>query len=203
METLPFNNQALSREDYAHSSKEDLLEAVHILRHPYIRELAEKGQISLAMIRPNVGPEANLQGLDDNEAAASIEEQISGLGIVARFSFRFTDESIEQFYEGPSKENMKKEPPREGTNFDSTWSEFKDLMTSGPSTVLLLHNPSGAIPRWRDHLGHWNIEKTRDPSTIRGRMGVDNYNNLVHGSDAPESVLREMNLVANCIESQL
>ena len=184
----------------AEANAQERQSAVNVLNNPEIIRLAETGRLTVAMVRPNVGPDANVRFMDDITAAETIEQKIFNLGVVAKFSIRFTDQLIEEFYEGPSKENMKRNPSRLNSDFDSTWSEFKDLMTSGPCTVLLLHKPDDAITEWRDHLGHWNIEKFRDPNTIRGRLGVSNYNNLVHGSDAPESVVRELGLIAQVLK---
>lgn len=200
MEKLPYYNSDIDRENAERAQSEAASSALEVLNDPYVHELASEGKLSVAIIRPQVGPDANLQGYDDLTAADKIEEQIQNLGVVAKFSFYFDEDIIETFYEGPSKESMRTTPPQQDPSFPNKWEEFKNLMISGPSTVLLLHSPDDAITEWRSHLGHWNIEKTRDPSTIRGRMGVNNFNNLVHGSDAPESVIRELGLISESIQ---
>jgi len=198
---LPFYSPELDRtEKFDIAPMEQL---VSLLRDERLLELARSGNLSLAMIRPSVGEESNVLRLSDTDAADEIENQIENLGVVAKFSFMFDDETIETFYEGPSKDSMKNGEPRRYDEFTSKWDEFRALMTSGPTTGLLLYSPDDAIEIWRSHLGHWNIEKTRDQATIRGRLGVDNYNNLVHGSDAPDSVVRELDLIAGCIESNI
>jgi nucleoside diphosphate kinase len=60
-----------------------------------------------------------------------------------------------------------------------------------------------AVSKWRSQLGHWNVEAKRDLSTIRGRWARDNHNNLLHGSDSPESALREIHIVSNLFERAL
>lgn len=175
---------------------------VDLLEHPTTREQAELGNLTLAMVRPHVGPTANLLGIEDYEASQTIEEKITGLGVAAKFSVFFDDEVIDEFYAGDPQAVMMKAEPEDSSRFDNRWPEFKEFMTSGPTTILLLHSPNGyAVDLWRAHLGHWNIEKFRDPETIRGALAVNVWNNLVHGSDSPSSVVRELRLIARTVGS--
>lgn len=201
MEKVPFYHEDLDRTSQ-NQSTESLFEVLSLLNDPRLEQEILAGNITLAMVRPNVGPEANNLDLPDIEAAGRIEEMIEDLGVLAKFSFNFTTETTEEFYGGGPQESMSKEDPRQPGKYDSRWPEFVDFMTSGPTTVILLHSPNGdAVQRWRSHLGHWNIDEVRDESTIRGKLGVNKYNNLVHGSDAPESVLREISIIRHCVES--
>lgn len=202
MEKLPFYNPELAR--YADTtSRESLKTAILVLDDEYIRDEISLGNITLAMVRPHVGPNANVLGLSDEEAAESIEELIQ-LGIVAKFAITLTPPAVEAFYGGDPKDSMSHGAPLDTDRYTNRWEEFADFMASGPSTVLLLRSPNNdAIERWRDQLGHWNIDKHRDPQTIRGRLGVNNFNNLVHGSDAPASVEREIGIIRQCVLSQL
>lgn len=200
MEKVPFYREDLDRTSQ-NQSNESLSQVIDLLNDPRLEEEIAAGNITLAMIRPNVGPEANNLGLEDIDAAEKIEEMIEGLGVLAKFSILFSQEAAEEFYGGGPQESMSKEKPRNPDEYESRWPEFVDFMTSGPTTVILLHSPNGdAIPRWRSHLGHWNIDEVRDETTIRGILGVNKYNNLVHGSDAPESVLRELSIIKSCVE---
>ena len=197
----PFYKQELDRSvaDLADESSSDVLK---LLSEPDLIERVSRGEITLAMIRPNVGPEANTKGLSDLECAQFIEEMIKDLGVLAKFSFRFTKEVVEEFYEGSPRERMENGPPK-NQKYNSRWPEFIDFMTSGPTTVLLLHSPKGdAIDKWREQIGHWNIDEVKDPSTIRGVLGVDVFNNLIHGSDSSGAVIREINLISKAIKSQ-
>lgn len=200
MEKVPFYREDLDRTSQNHTN-ESLSQVIDLLNDPRLGEEIAAGNITLAMIRPNVGPEANNLGLEDIDAAEKIEEMIEGLGVLAKFSILFSQEAAEEFYGGGPQESMSKEKPRNPDEYESRWPEFVDFMTSGPTTVILLHSPNGdAIPRWRSHLGHWNIDEVRDETTIRGILGVNKYNNLVHGSDAPEFVLRELSIIKSCVE---
>tara|TARA_B100000700_G_C14926063_1_gene799506 strand:- start:31 stop:645 length:615 start_codon:yes stop_codon:yes gene_type:complete len=198
---LPYYEKELARTEITDTT-EYKQSVVELLSDDRIIEAAKSGHLTLAMIRPFVGPDANLQGLSDAECADLIEEMIEGLGVAGKFSFRFTEDVVGEFYEGAPQEVMEKNPPLDATRFDSRWPEFKEFMSSGTTTALLLYAKDGdAIERWRAHLGHWNIDKYRDPATIRGALGVNLYNNLVHGSDAPESVVRELGLIRSVVES--
>jgi nucleoside diphosphate kinase len=190
----PYFDEDLSRE-HTHGDG-DFREVVSLLQDERLLQEAEAGNITLAMIRPQVGPEANLLGLSDLECAEKIEEMITNLGVVAKFSINFDVEVVDEFYSGAPQETMLGAAAEDQEKYSSRWPEFKDFMSSGPTTILILHSPNGdAIEQWRAHLGHWNIEKFRDPATIRGALAVNLFNNLVHGSDAPESVIRELGLI--------
>jgi nucleoside diphosphate kinase len=198
---LPYYEQELARTEITDTT-EYKQSVVELLSDDRILEAAKSGRLTLAMIRPFIGPDANLQGLSDAECADLIEEMIQGLGVVGKFSFKFTEDVVGEFYEGAPQEVMEKNTPLDSTRFDSRWPEFKEFMASGTTTALLLYAPDGdAIEKWRAHLGHWNIDKFRDPATIRGALGVNLYNNLVHGSDAPESVVRELGLIRSIVEN--
>lgn len=199
----PYFNPELSRSGIEPHSQE-LSEAIEVLEDPILAREIEAGNITFAMIRPSVGPDANLLNLPDQEAADRIEEMIGGLGVVAKFSFYFTKDTIEEFYGGGPKESMSKEVARNPQEYDNRWPEFVDFMASGPTTALVLYSPDGdAIPRWREHLGHWNIDEVRDETTIRGVLGVNKYNNLVHGSDSIEAVFRETDIIKQNLREQI
>ena len=203
MEKVPFYREDLDRTSQ-NQSTESLSEVLSIFDDRRLEQEILSGNVTLAMVRPNVGPDANNLNLPDFEAADRIEGMIEGLGVLAKFSFNFTTETTEEFYGGGPQESMSKESPIDPIKYVSRWPEFVEFMTSGPTTVILLHDPSGdAIQKWRSHLGHWNIDEVRDESTIRGKLGVNKYNNLVHGSDAPESVLRELSIIRRCVESAI
>ena len=203
MERHIFYSPELNRQN-VEVSVESAESALVILRSESLKKEIKDGNVTLAMVRPRVGPEANIFGLADQETADTIEEMIEGLGIMAKFSIPFSPNTVEEFYRGGPQASMSKEPPRDSTNYDSRWPEFIDSMTSAPTTILLLHSPNhDAIDKWRRHLGHWNIDEFRDPSTIRGKLGVNKYNNLVHGSDASESVLREIDIISRQLEESI
>ncbi|MCA9332860.1 hypothetical protein KDA00_03220 [Candidatus Saccharibacteria bacterium] len=159
-----------------------------------LQDNIESGNVTLAMIRPNLVGSTTIDGFDE-EVAFGIEAEIQNLGVMAKFSIVFDEEAITRFYSGGPME-AQLEKPAERQDYNNRWEEFSELMTSGPTTVLLLYSDRGdAIDAWRAQVGHWNIKENRDPATIRGRFGVDNYNNLIHGSDSIESVQREIQII--------
>ena len=194
----PFYSQELDRSQVNQDSEYG--EVIALLNHPKTLEQVRAGNLTLAMIRPHVGPEANLLGLSDSGCVQLIEERIQGLGVAAKFSLQFDQETIDAFYSGDPQSVMLIAEPEDPYRFDSRWPEFKEFMASGPTTILLLHSPNGdAVDLWRACLGHWNIERFRDPSTIRGSLGVNVFNNLVHGSDVSASVERELNIITKLL----
>ena len=190
---IPFYNPEHSREASKETEKQDYGAVIELLESEQLAELIKEGKLTLAMIKPSVGPDANKFGLEDIAASDEIESRITGLGELAKFSFTFDSDAADVFYEEPA-ESMIPYPPLVSDSYENRWEEYKALMTSGPVTVILLYGEN-AIETWRSHLGHWNIVKNHDPDTIRGALGVDNHNNLVHGSDSPESAAREVRIV--------
>jgi nucleoside-diphosphate kinase len=67
-----------------------------------------------------------------------------------------------------------------------------DFLTGGPVVVGVLEGP-GAIAVVRRMLGKTNGQES-EPGTIRGDFSISKQNNLVHGSDGPESAAREIAL---------
>ncbi len=67
-----------------------------------------------------------------------------------------------------------------------------DFMTSGPVVALALEGKN-AIEVTRNLMGATNAAKAA-PGTIRGDFGLSFSNNLVHGSDGPESAATELAL---------
>ena len=125
--------------------------------------------------------------LEDAQAADMVEQQIYGMGMMAKFSVLLNDQFIEDFYTGGPRETMLDMPPYRFPEFKNKWEEYKGLMLSAPCTVLLLIS-NNDVDTWRSHLGNWNVDNIREASTIRGGMATDNYNDLVHGSDSIDSV---------------
>jgi nucleoside-diphosphate kinase len=66
------------------------------------------------------------------------------------------------------------------------------FITSGPVIVGVLEGPE-AISVVRKMLGKTNGQEA-EPGTIRGDFSISRQNNLVHGSDSPESAEREIAL---------
>jgi nucleoside-diphosphate kinase len=72
------------------------------------------------------------------------------------------------------------------------FGELVDFITSGPTWALVVEG-EGAIATLRRTIGATNPADA-DPGTIRGDLAVSMPDNLVHGSDSPESAEREVAL---------
>jgi nucleoside-diphosphate kinase len=72
------------------------------------------------------------------------------------------------------------------------FGELVDFITSAPTLALVLEGES-AISVVRTTMGATNPTESA-PGTIRGDLALAMPNNLVHGSDSPESARREIGL---------
>lgn len=78
------------------------------------------------------------------------------------------------------------------------YGRLVSFMGSGPVLALALAAPPGhdAIGSWRALLGATKVARTRleQPYTLRGAYGLSDTRNLGHGSDAPATAARELEL---------
>ena len=72
------------------------------------------------------------------------------------------------------------------------FGELVDFITSGPTLALALEG-EGAISVVRKTMGATNPADA-EPGSIRGDFALSMPDNLVHGSDAPETAERELAL---------
>jgi nucleoside-diphosphate kinase len=72
------------------------------------------------------------------------------------------------------------------------FGELVEFITSAPTMALVLEG-EGAIPVVRTTMGATNPANAA-PGTIRGDFALSMPDNLVHGSDSPESAEREVSL---------
>ena len=124
---------------------------------------------TLSIIKPDATAR-NLTGAINN----MIEQ--AGLRIVAQKRVRITKEQAETFYA------VHRERPF-----------FRDLvafMTSGPVVVQVLEG-NNAIAKYREVMGATDPAKAA-PGTIRKTYAKSIQDNSVHGSDAPETAIREI-----------
>jgi nucleoside-diphosphate kinase len=73
---------------------------------------------------------------------------------------------------------------------------FADLVafiTRSPALLLVVEGPADTWKVVRTLMGATN-PKEAAPGTIRGDLGIETTENLVHGSDGPESAAREIAL---------
>ncbi|MCZ6597093.1 MAG: nucleoside-diphosphate kinase [Planctomycetota bacterium] len=120
-------------------------------------------------------PDAVQRGLI-GEILARFEAK--GLKLVGLKMRSFPEELIRQHYA------VHKERP--------FYENLVGFMTSGPVVALAIEGKD-AIEVCRRVIGATDSSKA-DPGTIRGDLGMSFSNNLVHGSDGPESARTELDL---------
>nr|WP_202927230.1 nucleoside-diphosphate kinase [Gordonia desulfuricans] len=76
----------------------------------------------------------------------------------------------------------------EGKPFFPALLEF---ITSAPLVAAVVEGPR-AVAAWRQIAGGTDPVEKAVPGTIRGDYALSTQNNLVHGSDSPESAEREI-----------
>ena len=72
------------------------------------------------------------------------------------------------------------------------FGELVDFITSGPTLALVVEG-EGAVTALRTTIGATNPAQA-EPGSIRGDLALAMPDNLVHGSDSPESAERELAL---------
>jgi nucleoside-diphosphate kinase len=72
------------------------------------------------------------------------------------------------------------------------FGELVDFITSGPLVALVVEGPR-AVEACRSLIGATDPVKSA-PGTIRGDFALEIGENLVHGSDSPESGVREVGI---------
>jgi nucleoside-diphosphate kinase len=124
---------------------------------------------TFSILKPDA-TERNLTGAIN----ALIEK--AGLRIVAQKRIRISRQQAEKFY------SVHRERP--------FFSELVDFMISGPVVVQVLEGDN-AIAKYRDVMGATDPAKAA-PGTIRKTHARSIGENSVHGSDAPETAVREI-----------
>jgi nucleoside-diphosphate kinase len=73
------------------------------------------------------------------------------------------------------------------------FGELVDFITRGPAMLCVFEGPGDTWKVVRTLMGATN-PKDAAPGTIRGDLGILMTENLVHGSDGPESAQREIGI---------
>jgi len=108
----------------------------------------------------------------------------AGLKVVAMKMIHMTKKTAEGFY-----------AVHRGKPF---YNSLTDFMSSGPCVVLILEGEK-AIGRNRELMGATN-PKDAAAGTIRKEYAANVEQNIVHGSDAPETAAFEMGYFFNALE---
>ena len=126
---------------------------------------------TFAMVKPD-GVEKGLVG----EIISRFEKK--GLKIVALKIMKITPELAEEHY-GEHK----------GKPF---FADLVNFITSGPVAAMVLEGEN-VIPTVRTMMGATNPQDAA-PGTIRGDYALTVDENIIHGSDSPESAMREIGI---------
>jgi nucleoside-diphosphate kinase len=104
--------------------------------------------------------------------------KIESTGLILRGikMLQLTEEQARQFYA------IHKERP--------FYTSLVNYMTSGPIIVMAIGGDD-TITRWRELMGATDPAKA-NPQSIRGEYGTSIENNVVHGSDGPDTARTEI-----------
>ncbi len=78
------------------------------------------------------------------------------------------------------------------------YDSLVEFMTSGPIVALVIEGEN-AVVRYRELMGATNPKEAL-PGTIRHDFASDIDQNIVHGSDAPETAAQEIRFFFNDLE---
>lgn len=134
--------------------------------------MTEPIERTLVLVKPD-GVKRRLVG----EILARIERK--GLAIAALDLVTVSDELARKHY-----------AEHDGKPFFDSLLAF---ITSGPVVAAIVEGPR-AIAAFRQIAGGTDPVEKATPGTIRGDLALITQDNLVHGSDSPESAAREIGL---------
>lgn len=134
--------------------------------------MTEPIERTLVLVKPD-GVKRRLVG----EILARIERK--GLAIAALELVTVSDELARKHY-----------AEHDGKPFFDSLLAF---ITSGPVVAAIVEGPR-AIAAFRQIAGGTDPVEKATPGTIRGDLALITQDNLVHGSDSPESAAREIGL---------
>lgn len=157
-----------------------------ILNHPEFEQLINEGKITFGMVKPKRDAAKKVQGTDEEVTQMVIEAIKPPLQTIIEQPLWLPKEVMEPFYE-----HLK--PLDEGRVLD----RVVGFMTGGAVTVLILYSEEGnAIAEWRTQMGRTSTPLDEEGTTLRHQFNTgDVGNNVVHGSDSPENVKREVGFI--------
>ncbi len=132
---------------------------------------------TLSIVKPD-GTSKNIVG----KVLGMFEEK--GVSIAALKMIRMTRRQAEGFYAEHSERPF--------------FSSLTDFMSSGPCVVMVLRG-DGAIKKVREIMGATDPAKASE-GTIRKLYAESVERNVVHGSDSPESAVREISYFFSSVE---
>ena len=127
---------------------------------------------SFVMVKPD-GVAARLTG----EIISRIERR--GLAVLA-LDKRIMERSVAEEHYGEHRERP-------------FFGELVEFITSGPVVMMAVEGPEGSVAALRAMMGATDPMASA-PGTIRGDYALEVGQNVIHGSDSPESGARELKL---------
>lgn len=189
------------------NATESIQPLIELLSSQETFSMIDDGHLTVAMIKPRLD-----KHLDRAKAKVSfsgdaeLTDFVTGLikpplEPVLSISLKMTEKDLNIFYAGEPKKRMLISPGN--TPNRNRWEDFREMMKSGPLTFILLYSHDGkAIQEWREQMGtSWDVDKIKreEPHALRA-LALSNDNNMLHGSDSPESVKRELNFLINSLK---
>ncbi len=119
----------------------------------------------------------------------AVERGLTG-GIIGRFErkgLRVVAMELQTIEEAVAKRHYAE---HEGKSF---YGELITFIRRSPAVTMVLEGPADTWKVVRAMMGATN-PRDAAPGTIRGDLGIELTENLVHGSDGPESAAREIAL---------
>lgn len=184
-----------------------------ILESQDFKSLVSEGKITLAMIKPRLDDSIDPNAIGDvplNDLSLAqffLSRVRPPLEPTIHASLVMTNSMVDKFYDDGPKQKMQRLPaefPIRHPQAQNRWDEWVENMTGGPATFAPLFSSDGqAVDHWRTQMGDdWNVDRLKQnhPNSLRA-MAKDTDRNLLHGSDSPESVRREINLLISFLES--
>ncbi|KAL3528572.1 hypothetical protein ACH5RR_007894 [Cinchona calisaya] len=103
----------------------------------------------------------------------------SGFGIIEEVMVQLDEDTVKNFYAEHSSRSF--------------FPRLVQYMTSGPVLIMVL-DKANAVADWRVLIGPTDAEtaKVTHPHSIRAMCGLNLQRNCVHGSDSPQSAVREI-----------
>lgn len=191
-------------------------ELMDILGSDELGGLIAEGKITLAIVKPkldsSIDPEAVGDApeiaFDDPSLTEFLLRQIKPpLELVFQASLIMNTGMVDKFYSDEPKQKMQMLPPEFIDRYPhakNRWDEHTAYMTSGPVTFALLFSPDGqAVDHWRIQMGNdWNVDRLKQihSNSLRAKA-QDRDRNLLHGSDGPQSVRREIGLLVEFLNA--
>jgi len=191
-------------------------ELTNILGSKELDELAAEGKTTLAIVKPKLDLSIDLEAIgdapkvvfDDPSLTEFLLHQIKPpLELVFHASLVMNGDMVYNFYSDGPRQKMQNLPPEFPERYQcpqNRWDEWAAYMTSGPVTFALLFSADGqAVDHWRTQMGKdWNVDRLKltDPNSLRAKA-MDRDRNLLHGSDSPKSVRREIDLLVEFLDS--